>query len=71
MKRMVLMALMSMAVLVGCDKDDTVYVCTGDGAYAWHCKKICRGLKSCDGQIVSTTVDQLSGKYKHACEICY
>jgi hypothetical protein len=65
------LAVLVLLLSYGCVAEDTVYVCTGKGAFVWHCKRSCRGLKNCDGQIISASVSNLSSKYKRGCEICY
>lgn len=45
------------------------YICTGDGAYAYHDKIDCRGLNNCKGNIISATEEELS-EYR-PCKICF
>ena len=66
-----LFTIVTMLLFSDCTALDNVYVCTGQGAHVWHCKRSCRGLKNCDGSIVSMSVDDLSSKYTRRCEICY
>lgn len=61
---------------VGCGEDDeksngeTVYICTGSGAYAYHKYSSCSGLNNCKAEIVSVTLKEAKKK-RSACNICY
>lgn len=63
--------------IVGCREEDndgtsegSVYICTGNGAYAYHKNNTCSGLNNCQGNIVSTTLKEAK-KERSACKICY
>lgn len=52
-------------------RPSTVYICSSSKAYAYHCKKSCRGLDNCQNRIseVARRVAEKDG-YRE-CKLCY
>lgn len=59
----------------GCEEDNgspSVYVCTGDYAYAYHANSYCSGLNNCKGEIVFVSTNKAKKmNRKKPCDICY
>lgn len=49
----------------------TVYVCTGPTAYAYHKTPKCKGLKRCSGEIIQISVEKAKADKRKACKICF
>lgn len=53
-------------------KDNTVYVCDGPKAYAFHKNPNCSGLSKCSQQVLKVSENDAINKYKRrACRKCY
>ena len=50
--------------------NDTVYICLGGGAYAFHKRPQCRGLKRCGGVVKAVSRQEAQHSYR-PCKICY
>jgi hypothetical protein len=53
------------------NKEDVVYICGGDYAYAYHLTTECRGLNNCKGDVYYTTSYKAKYTYnRKPCCIC-
>lgn len=50
---------------------DTVYICTGKYAKAYHCTTHCKGLDNCSGEIVKMDKYDAQRRHRHPCGYCY
>lgn len=48
---------------------DIVYICTGHYAQCYHSDSICKGLNTCNGDIIAIPLDKASKNYR-PCKIC-
>jgi hypothetical protein len=48
----------------------TVFLCTGSGAYAYHFKSGCTGLKHCKSETISVTLEKARAMERQACQLC-
>ena len=75
MKKKLLLLLLLLSV-TGCGEDESksdrekVYICTGNGSYAYHKNDNCSGLNNCQAEIISTSLKKAKKK-RRACKICY
>lgn len=51
--------------------DTYVYICTGSGAYSYHCNRQCSGLNNCKAEIKSVTLSYAKSKKRKPCKRCY
>lgn len=49
---------------------DSVYVCTGSAAYAYHTRQECQGLQRCTATIKHTTVKEARREGRKFCGYC-
>lgn len=49
--------------------DDIVYICTGHYAQCYHSDSICKGLNTCNGDIIAIPLDKASKNHR-PCKIC-
>lgn len=74
MKKTLLLFFLLLSV-AGCGEDESesdgekVYICTGNGSYAYHKNNSCSGLNNCQAEIVSTSLKKAK-KNRSACKIC-
>lgn len=53
-------------------KEVTVYICNSEGAYAFHSRKGCSGLKRCKHEVLALTKSEAISSYgRRACKKCY
>jgi len=52
------------------DENTEVMICTGRSSRRFHCG-MCRGLKSCRGEILYVTLEQAKNMRKTPCGYCY
>lgn len=73
MKKILFFILISLIPIFGCESsgDGGIYVCTGEGSYAYHCNKGCRGLNNCNGNIKSVSQTEAEWMNRVPCKICY
>lgn len=75
MKKALFLFLLLLSV-TGCGEDESksdgekVYICTGNGSYAYHKNDNCSGLNNCQAEIISTSLKKAKKK-RSACKICY
>ncbi|MCU0435959.1 MAG: hypothetical protein MUC87_21050 [Bacteroidia bacterium] len=50
---------------------DSVYVCLGSGAYAYHNTRNCRGLKQCKANIILVPIEKAQSMPRRPCGYCY
>ena len=67
--------LLLLFLLLSCSKSgrsgesDTVYICTGASAYAYHSNSNCSGLNQCGATIKKVSVPDIKGR--SPCKKCY
>jgi hypothetical protein len=49
---------------------DSVLVCTGPAAYAYHSEP-CEGLAQCDYEVIAVTADSAAALMRTPCLVCY
>lgn len=50
---------------------NTVYICTGKYAKAYHKSTDCRGMKACKGETKTVTLEQAQKMGRTPCGYCY
>lgn len=70
---LVLIYLLSLSLCASCNarSDNSVYICTGCGAYCYHSKRTCRGLNNCQATIREVPLNVAKSKHRKPCDICY
>jgi hypothetical protein len=61
----------SSGIYVPASSGNTVYICTGPYAEAYHNTTSCRGLSKCSGEIREVTEQEAINMGRHACGYCY
>lgn len=51
----------------------TVYISTGNGAYAYHATKTCRTLRRCNGEghIRAVSLEKAQSMGRRPCKVCF
>ncbi|TWI78009.1 hypothetical protein IQ13_4253 [Lacibacter cauensis] len=57
--------------LLGCKRDNQVYLCNGPQSKVYHKTNHCQGLINCSTEIEATDLNAAKGKYRKACGYCY
>jgi len=72
MRNVLLIWLIAFAFESPVSKEETVLICTGNSAYAYH-KEYCRGLKRCSREVIRVSKKEAVEQYgmKKACGYCY
>ncbi len=71
MKKLIILAFLLTFPLLGMETaNETVYICTGPKAVAYHKTKDCKGLSKCSDDVVSVSLEKIS-KTRRPFKICY
>lgn len=68
MKKLLLILLLILPVT---DKNDNVYICTGDFSKCYHKTDKCEGLIYCGKEIKQVTLEQAKKMNRKPCKYCY
>lgn len=71
-KMITYLSVISIIFQTACKDNNTVYICTGSTAHAFHDKRGCKGLSNCRGDIKPISEEVAVNKYhRRPCYYCH